>query len=187
MKTKFLAIVTLMFLFLLSCNTEGLEESSLENNQYKSSSQKDSQIELKTNLPSQSIIRELSIDWENVVEETPCEETELGEAFGDEVDAILADPYAFGPYGRWVGIMLDVNQVNALLGEGKQYFGDNGQYTNYMKKNIRNLERFWNMYDEISVRGQHTATLNDKDAIVAALTSVWFGGIPTNFAEAVAD
>lgn len=187
MKTKFLGFSLLAFLLLVSCDSGNIEDTSLENSLSKSSDKKDSQIELKANLPSESMIRELSIDWETVVEETPCEETELMEAFGNEVDAIFADPYAFGPYGLWAGLMLDVNQVNALLGEGPQYFGDNGQYTNYIKKDVRNLEKFWDMRDEISVRGQHTETLNDKDAIVAALTSVWFNEIPTDFAEAVAD
>ena len=82
MKTKFLGFSLLAFLLLVSCDSGNIEDTSLENSLSKSSDKKDSQIELKANLPSESMIRELSIDWETVVEETPCEETELMEAFG---------------------------------------------------------------------------------------------------------
>ena len=174
-------------LLLLSCDSGSMEETPLQNNQNKAVFDKDVKIELNSDIPSRSIIRELSIDFKNVVEETPCEETELMAAFGEAFDDILADPFAIGPFGYWAGIMLDINQVNALLGEGPQYFGDHGQYTNYVNKDVRNLEKFWNMPDEVSVRGQHNETLNDKDAIVAALTSVWFFELPTEFAEMVAD
>jgi len=187
MKIKIFTLTILTCLFLVSCESENIEESSIQNNQGKSTYDKDTKIELNSDMPSHSLIRELDFDLNMVVEETPCPDTELGAAFGAEFDDIFNDPYAFGPFGLWAGLLLDVNFVHSMIDDGPQIFGNNGQYTDYVGNEVRNLEAFWNMPNEISVRGQHNETLNDKEAIVSSLTSVWFNPLPPGFPELVAD
>lgn len=65
-----------------------------------------------------------------------------------------------------IGVILEdyfvINQI-AALNENKNAdtFGENGEYTHYVENRVRNLEKFWDMSDLISVRGQHTSTLED--------------------------
>ena len=44
-------------------------------------------------------------------------------------------------------------------------FGANGEYTHYVKNRVRSLEKFWDMPNLISVRGQHTSTLEDLNVL----------------------
>ncbi|MFV0376021.1 MAG: hypothetical protein ACK5JD_01820 [Mangrovibacterium sp.] len=68
-----------------------------------------------------------------------------------------------------IGLLFDdyfiINQIAALEGVNADYFGENGQYTAYLRSQTRSLEKFWEMPGLISVRGQHTATLEDLDYI----------------------
>jgi len=66
------------------------------------------------------------------------------------IDVILGDYFA-------------INQIAAILGKNTDYFGANGEYTNYVKKRVRSLEKFWSMPGLITVNGQHTETLLDMD------------------------
>ncbi|MCJ7467693.1 MAG: hypothetical protein MUO53_13485 [Maribacter sp.] len=59
-----------------------------------------------------------------------------------------------------------INQITAYFGfKNADYFGANGEYTQYMKQSTRSLENFWDMHDLVQVRGQHTATLEDPDLL----------------------
>ncbi|MHA6247564.1 hypothetical protein ACXYMU_06480 [Pontibacter sp. CAU 1760] len=49
----------------------------------------------------------------------------------------------------------------------KQYFGSNGELTNFAAKQKRDLERFWDMPNEITLKGQHTTTLQNRDALAS--------------------
>lgn len=69
-----------------------------------------------------------------------------------------------------ISVILDdyfvINQIAALDDyKNADTFGANGEYTNYVKNNVRSLEKFWNMPNLITVRGQHTSTLQDLDFI----------------------
>lgn len=69
-------------------------------------------------------------------------------------------------YYMVLGDYFVINQIAALdLGVNAEYFGDHGQYTSVVNKNTRNLESFWNMYDLVQVRGQHSSTLENLDVI----------------------
>lgn len=66
-----------------------------------------------------------------------------------------------------IDVILDdyfiANQIAAFLDVNTDYFGVNGEYTHYVQNRVRSLEKFWDMPNQISVRGQHTATLEDLD------------------------
>lgn len=68
-----------------------------------------------------------------------------------------------------IGIILDdyfiINQIAALDDINTDSFGANGEFTHYVNKRTRSLEKFWDMGDLISVRGQHTSTLEDLDVL----------------------
>lgn len=62
-----------------------------------------------------------------------------------------------------------LNYNAAILGIGTDTFGKDGEFTQLVKKVERDLQRFWDMPDEISVRGQHTSTLNDPEMLTDIL------------------
>jgi hypothetical protein len=62
-----------------------------------------------------------------------------------------------------------MNFFYTITDESEQYFGDKGQYTNYVNNRVRSLEKFWNMPEEVEVRGQHNSTLDDKEKIIDIL------------------
>ncbi|QCR22547.1 hypothetical protein [Pontibacter sp. SGAir0037] len=101
--------------------------------------------------------------------------------------------YAINPYAlqfgalewEWYDLMATINQLYTYLDTSKQYFGANGQLTNFAAKHKRNLESFWNMPDEVSLIGQHTSTLQNRDAIAAVYIN--FAGLTPAQAYANAD
>lgn len=80
-----------------------------------------------------------------------------------------------GFIGSWDGnpdaisVILDdyflINQIAAFDNINTDTFGANGEYTRYVNNRVRSLEKFWDMRDLISVRGQHTSTLENLDVI----------------------
>jgi hypothetical protein len=104
-------------------------------------------------------------------------------AFGNPVLApanVAASPcgptpfnYAINPYVRefgdleweWYDLMATLSQYYMYFDTSAQYFGADGSLTNFAAKHQRNLESFWNMPDEVTVKGQHTSTLQNRDAI----------------------
>ena len=182
--------------FFISCESENIEVSTSENLQEKSLLKSD----LAKKSTDQNIKKGKTLNYETigfsenalrdftlsklVDASAPCGTTELSMAFGNAVAEILNDPYRFTEFGFLaVLLMNDINTVHAVYDEGTQSFGDRGQYTNYVNNEVRNLEKFWNMPNEVSVRGQHRSTLNNRQAIIDALeVAPWFWGT-TFFAD----
>jgi len=75
---------------------------------------------------------------------------------------------------NWYDLYATMNFYYTMSDTSEQYFGAKGEYTNLVAKITRSLEKFWNMQNEISVKGQHNATLNDKSKIIEILT-FWYG------------
>jgi len=188
MKTKFLGFAVLIFLLLISCETDPIEESSLNKKSGKSLSKKLIDIKLEPRIipDSKTLIREIEFDLNAIDPTAFCEGTELGEAFrsawfdiwNDPNGALSPFPYPPGPNRPptwpWIWMLLDINFVHSMIDDGPQYFGNKGQYTQYVNNRVRNLEKFWNMPNEVSVRGQHNETMNDRDAMISALSSIWY-------------
>lgn len=91
--------------------------------------------------------------------------TVINNSVSSNIDALGAN---------WYDLYATMNFYYTISDTSKQYFGAKGEYTNLVTKITRNLEKFWNMPNEISVKGQHNATLNDKSKIIEILT-FWYG------------
>lgn len=121
------------------------------------------------NIPSSAIFNDIPFDLSSVIEPSECSTT----PFDDAIDASIAS--TLDELGaEWYSTYADMNFYYTITDESQQYFGKNGEYTNYVKYVKRGLERFWNMPNEVTVRGQHNATLNDIDKITDILT-FWYG------------
>lgn len=133
-------------------------------------------VELPTNLMS----NDFNLDISSVVQPSPCGDT----AFNAVIDQSVASNLdALG--AEWYGLYAEMNFYHTLTDESPQYFGENGEYTNLLTKITRNLKKFWKNQNNISVRGQHNNTLNDKAKIIQILT-FWYG-LPEALAADYAD
>jgi len=88
----------------------------------------------------------------------------------------------------YLGLYMDINFISAYMDVSEpQYFGEKGEYTNFMTKRKRELESFWNMPGQIRVNGQHNATLLDRERVAYVLYN-YFNGVPSmEFAYEYAD
>ena len=102
------------------------------------------------------------------VEATECGPTNFVSVQNKYISPLVNDLYrVFGPeqYANMFYLYLDLNFYAAAFDESEQYFGANGEYTDFMKNRQKGLERFWNMPNQILVNGQHTATLNNREKL----------------------
>lgn len=115
----------------------------------------------------------------NAVTPTECSPT----PFDAQIDKYINEFGAleFDLYGTYAAI----NQLATLIDVSKQYFGPKGQYNGLLRKYRLKLESFWNMPNEVVIKGEHNATLNDRDRI--AEVYVLFGGVDEETAYAIAD
>lgn len=94
-----------------------------------------------------------------------CGATEFSRILFEHFTELAADPLAT----EYLNFYTYLNYNAALLGIGTETFGEDGEYTQLVNRIERDLERFWNMEDEISIRGQHTSTLNDPEMLTEIL------------------
>ncbi len=126
------------------------------------------------------LIHDIPFDLATAVEPSACGPT----AFNDVINASIASNLdALG--ATYFGLWSTINFLYTLIDPDPQYFGADGEYTNYMVNRTRSLEKFWDMAGEITVRGQHNATLDDRDKI--ALVYIVFAGLSEADAYANAD
>lgn len=97
----------------------------------------------------------------DAVEPSECAPTEFDQVMNEVIEPFYSDVLALTYYSLY----LDLNFYISYFDTSKQYFGDEGQYTNFVKKRVRELEKFWNMPNQIRVNGQHTASLNDREKL----------------------
>ena len=97
----------------------------------------------------------------NAVEPTECAPTAFNEVMSEVIEPFYSDPLAL----NYFSLYLDLNFYMSYLDTSEQYFGAEGEYTNFVKKRVRELEKFWGMPNEIRVNGQHTASLNDREKL----------------------
>ncbi len=182
-KTKKHVLIALAFgLVLASCSTDEIKnpsEQSLEmdNRQVQGqSSNFDNAISdgivgnLKWRISGKKV-QDFSYDLNNAVIPSECDNTPFS-----AISSYYRNAFINGFIANWdgnpdaIGVILDdyfvINQI-AALDENKNAdtFGAKGEYTNYVKKDVRSLEKFWDMPNLITVRGQHTSTLEDLDFI----------------------
>lgn len=94
-----------------------------------------------------------------------CGATEFSRIQWEHFTALAADPLAMENFNFYTTL----NLYAVRLGIGTDTFGEDGEFTRHVRKIEKDLERFWNMPDEIDVRGQHTTTLNDPEMLTEIL------------------
>lgn len=180
---KLLFISVCSAMFLASCTSSSVDEmntiDTTANKNVEGKSGLENHLKSVKQLPS-AFINDVNIEFEGVVEPSECGPTAFNDAYNASVSSNLDD---LGAY--WYPNYADLNFYYSLTDESKPYFGENGQYTNFVNKRTRELEKFWGMPDEVSVRGQHNSTLNDKEKIRETL--VFWYGMPEALAQAYAD
>lgn len=134
----------------------------------------------KTDGYREMLLARVEAKAKGVVDQSTCSNT----PFRKTADAYLAKfkPFELGLYGEYSAI----NYFASLLDASKPYFGAKGEYTSLVDKHRRNLESFWKMPSgQVSVRGEHNSTLNDRDKIADVYMN--YGGYPRGEAYRTAD
>ncbi|MBT8185113.1 MAG: hypothetical protein KJN76_09740, partial [Eudoraea sp.] len=177
MNTTFKKISLLTFalsLGLVSCTNEEEDISLNPENVVKVQASLNNGVSLNdasaiTGLNQGDIYRDFALDPQNVVQPSDCGTT----PFNDVISASVSSNIDLLGQ-QFFELYAEMNFLYTITDNSEQTFGADGQYTNLVKKITRNLETFWNMPDEIIVRGQHNATLNDFDKIVQ-IRKFWYG------------
>ena len=132
----------------------------------------DYQLVSNANLSVQSQLPEIQLLSENfqdmvlnAIIPSECGATKFSEVRGKHFTALMEDPVATAHFQQYVYL----NRYAPFLPIGAQYFGKNGEHTQLVQRLIRDLERFWDLDEEIRVYGQHNETLNDREKLVEIL------------------
>tara|TARA_R110002020_G_scaffold259768_2_gene473801 strand:- start:148537 stop:149643 length:1107 start_codon:yes stop_codon:yes gene_type:complete len=138
-------------------------------------------IKIDTELPALEgyIFNDVPFNFANAVEPSACAPTAFDEVIDASINSNL-DYYGSLYYNTYASI----NQIYSIINQDEQYFGAEGQYTNYVAKRKRELEKFWDMSALITLHGQHNSTLNDVDKIAQAYMAA---GYPESSAYANAN
>lgn len=125
----------------------------------------------------------------NLVEPSECGPTALYEVQNSYFTPLANDLIGlFGPQAQSIySTYLTLGQYAAIFDESAQYFGANGEYTDLVNKRKRELEKFWDMPNQIPVHGQHTATLNNRERLADVYELIGVGITSREQAYAVAD
>ena len=169
----FLAMAT-VFLF-TACQKEGPTNSSdevFEGVNVTASTKTTTEIEkpiVALQFDRSKFSNDIPFEFSQVVTPSDCSPTQFDTAINNSISSNID---ALG--ANWYSTYVDMNFYYTLTDSNEQYFGANGEYTNLVKKITRTLEKFWNMPNEVSIRGQHRATLNDPNKIIEILM-FWYG------------
>lgn len=168
---KLIALSIVTSLIIVSCVNP--EEEIITNSVGKSINAKSvltpmSGLSAIIDLPT-SFSKEFSFDIQDAITESECGPTLFNDVINQSVNSNL-DQLGLD----WYSDYAEFNFYYTITDESEPYFGANGQYTKLVKKITRKLEKFWDMPNEISVRGQHNNTLNDEGKIIQILT-FWYG------------
>lgn len=97
-----------------------------------------------------------------------CQLTDFGSVLLGYFEDFATDPY------------FDINLANYYTElhkkyvthyRGENYYGANGEYDQLAKKRIRELTEFWNLNHNITLNGQHTVSLNDRETLTDMIES----------------
>lgn len=102
------------------------------------------------------------------VEPSECAPTEFAAVQSSYLKPLANDLYAvYGKsYATMFYLFLDLNFYYSYFDRSEnQYFGVNGEYTDLVAQRKHNLEKFWNMPNEVRINGQHSAFLTDREKL----------------------
>jgi hypothetical protein len=156
------ALPAICVIFLLACEPENLQELSITEgvlNSHSIQAQKKNRGDLRTQkVPETENLRDLIL---NAVAPSECGATELSSIVWKHFTELASDDFAVENMDFY--LFLQWNAVRLRI--GTDYYGPNGEFTKYVEKEIRSLEKFWDMHDQIQVLGQHNETLNNREKL----------------------
>lgn len=94
-----------------------------------------------------------------------CGATEFSQIVWKHFTSLASDPLAVENLDQY--LYLQENAVRLRI--GTDYFGPEGEYTGLVQRNIRTLEKFWDLSGKIEVLGEHNETLNDREKLADIL------------------
>ena len=169
-KIKNLMILGVVGATLFSCQTEDAVQTT--DNSTNSALKTGAELVLapNSNKSAEVKVSENMGDIFNAVAPSECLPTAFSAVSRKYINQIIADPLALSENG----IYSDINYYYSfLLNNGDQTFGADGDYTKLMVKRQRELASFWDMQGLVTVKGQHTANLDNKDVWVEVLTTFY--------------
>ena len=96
------------------------------------------------------------------MEASVCAPTKFVAVQNKYLASLNSDPIA----RKNLSLYLNLNFLYSYyLNNSKQYFGGNGEYTSLIVKRQRDLEKFWNMPNQVRVIGQHSSSLNNREIL----------------------
>ena len=119
---------------------------------------------LMKKLPQKVMFDDAQFSLASAVEPSKCTLTPFDDVLAASVASNLDSIGA-----EWYDLYAEMNFLSTITDDGPQYFGEDGEDTQRVKRIARSLERFWFMPHEVEVRGQHNSTLDDYDKIVDIL------------------
>ncbi|MEJ4090135.1 hypothetical protein [Galbibacter orientalis] len=163
-KIHFLASIILVNVILVSCSKEETYVEDELNAVYATTSSANKYSEL---IQDRSVNLDLSLndfafydDLSRAVAPSECSTTDfdaaINETIAENLDQLGAEFYS---------IYSDINFYMSLVDTSPQYFGENGRYTNLMKKRVREHEKFWDMPNEVAVKGQHNSNFENESLL----------------------
>lgn len=111
-------------------------------------------------------ISEIHFDEEMIA--TPCARTDFADVLSGYFESLISDPYFDF---NLINYYADLNRKYVTFYQGDNYYGAHGEYDQLAKKRIRELTKFWGLQREITLNGQHTASLNDRETLTDMIES----------------
>jgi len=158
---NYLKLAAISGLLLTSCSQDESLTTTQEVNLTATTQEEFDLYDAEFTAPSGSIHEDFDLITANAVEPTSCAPTPFSSVIS-ELGYAGYDIYGY----LYLGLYSQINQLSTFIDQDPQYFGAEGEYTNYVVNRTRSLEKFWDMEDLITVRGQHNATLGNRDKII---------------------
>ncbi|MEZ7494546.1 hypothetical protein QO206_03550 [Leeuwenhoekiella aequorea] len=158
---NYLKMLAIGSFVLTSCSQDETLETSVEMNLTATANTESTNLDV-LETPALFTHNDFKFKISSLVEPTSCATT----PFNDVINASVSGNIdALG--AQYYDIYTQIAQLYTFIDTDSQYFGADGEYTNYVNNRTRSLEKFWDMSNLITVRGQHNATLNDRDKIAS--------------------
>ena len=106
--------------------------------------------------------------FEDDISMPSCQLTEFALVLLGYFEIFSLDPYFDYDLARYYR---ELHRKYVTHYRGKNYYGENGEYNQLADKRIRELTDFWNLNREMTLNGQHTATLDDRETLTDMIES----------------
>ena len=151
-----------------SCQIEDLEKKEPELNTVYSSKVilSDKNSFFNSANPDLYTLSEIYFDARTI--NSSCPSTDFSEVISEQFEILLQDPYFDFDLVNYIS---ELNRKYVTYYEGENFYGENGEYDQLAKKRMRELQRFWKLDRDISLNGQHTSLLTNREILTDMIES----------------